>query len=184
MPVPGATPAMASGPSNFSALSTPSAEILAKLFVNLKSRDEAVRQAAGRDLGVNVSIVNTDLKGESLTTFNSELYRLIFALAHSPHVNEKFGGITAIENLIELESEDDSARLYRLYQYLKSNLPCNDATVMIAASRALGKICKHGGQSLGDQFMEFEVARVLDFLQGERDAKHTRLTLRYGLIYV
>lgn len=171
MPVPGATPAMASGPSNFSALSTPSAEILAKLFVNLKSRDETIRQAAGRDLGVHVSIVNTELKGESLTTFNSELYRLIFALAHSPHVNEKLGGIVAIESLIELESEDNSARLYRFYQYLKSNLPCNDATVMIAASRALGRVCRHGAQSLGEQFIEFEVLRALDYLQGKRGGK-------------
>lgn len=43
------------------------------------------------------------------------------------------------EFLIDLESEDNSARLYRFYQYLKPNLPCNDAQVMIAASKALGK---------------------------------------------
>jgi serine/threonine-protein kinase mTOR len=43
------------------------------------------------------------------------------------------------ESLIDLESEDNSARLYRFYQYLKPNLPCNDVTVMVAAAKALGE---------------------------------------------
>ena len=40
---------------------------------------------------------------------------------------------------------------------------------MVAASRVLGRISKHGGYSLGDQFIEFEVLRALDLLQGERN---------------
>lgn len=41
---------------------------------------------------------------------------------------------------------------------------------MIAASKALGRVSKFGGQSLGDQFIEFEVLRALDFLQaGDRN---------------
>jgi FKBP12-rapamycin complex-associated protein len=36
---------------------------------------------------------------------------------------------------------------------------------MIAASKALGRVSKYGGHSLGDQFIEFEVQRALDFLQ-------------------
>jgi FKBP12-rapamycin complex-associated protein len=169
MPVPGAAPVMVSGPSNLSALSATSVEILAKLFANLKSRDESTRLVAGKELFVHVSNVTEDLKGDSVSSFNSELNRLIFGLTHSPHTHEKLGGITAIENLTDLISEDNSARLYRFYQYLKPNLPCNDATVMIAASRALGKVCKQGAQSLGDPFLEFEVLRALDYLQGEQE---------------
>lgn len=168
MPAQVATPAMASGPSSLSTtLTATSAETLAKIFTNLKSRDEAIRLAAAKELGIHVSYVSSELKGDSVASFNSELNRLIFGLTHSPHNNEKLGGIVAIEILIEMESEDNSARLYRFYQYLKPNLPCNDATVMIAASRALGRVCKNGAQSLGDQFMEFEVLRALDFLQSE-----------------
>jgi FKBP12-rapamycin complex-associated protein len=167
MPVPGAAPVMAGGPSNLSALSASSVELLGKLFVHLKSRDESTRALAARELGLHVANVTAELKGDSISSFNSELNRLIFGLTHSPHTNEKLGGIVAIEVLTEQESEDNSAKLYRFYQYLKPNLPCNDATVMIAASRALGKVCKQGAQSLGDQFMEFEVLRALDYLQGE-----------------
>jgi FKBP12-rapamycin complex-associated protein len=168
MPAQVATPALASGPSNLSLNSTAAwTESLAKIFTNLKSRDEAVRLAAAKDLGAHVSFYMSELNGDGVAAYNSELNRLIFGLTHSPHTNEKLGGITAIEVLIDLESEDNSARLYRFYQYLKPNLPCNDASVMIAASRALGKVCRHGAQSLGDQFMEFEVLRALDFLQSK-----------------
>lgn len=167
MPVPGAAPVMAGGPSNLSTLSATSVEVLGKLFVRLKSRDEVNRGMAAAELGLHVATVTAELKGDSISSFNSELNRLIFGLTHSPHTNEKLGGIAAIEVLTEQESEDNSAKLYRFYQYLKPNLPCNDATVMIAASRALGKVCKQGAQSLGDQFMEFEVLRALDYLQGE-----------------
>ena len=181
MPAPGATPAMVSGPSTMSTLSATSAEVLARIFTNLKSRDEAVRLAAARDLGIHVSFVTSELKGDAIASFNSELNRFIFGLTHSPHTNEKLGGITAIEYLIDLESEDNSARLYRFYQYLKPNLPCSDATVMIAASRALGRVCKHGAQSLGDQFMEFEVLRALDYLQGDKDRNESG---RYAAVLI
>lgn len=144
-----------------------------------------------------MAFVSSELKGDTLSVFNNDLNRRIFELTHSPQGHEKLGGIVAIgkssfshlnnisfsrftpcyplrfpftENLIDLESEDNSARLYRFYQYLKPNLPCNDALVMVAASKALGRVSKYGGHSLGDQFIEFEVLRALDFLQaGDRN---------------
>lgn len=125
---------------------------------------------AGCDLIQYVTTNSAEITGDSLSAFNNDLNRRIFELTHSPNGHEKLGGIVAIESLIELESEDNSARLYRFYQYLKPNLPCNDAQVMIAASKALGRVSKVGGHSLGDQFIEFEVLRALDFLQaGDRN---------------
>lgn len=153
-----------------SVLGTHQSDALNRIFAGLKSRDEATRQAAGEELKSHVALVVSELKGDSLSSFNNDLHRRIFELAHSQHVHEKLGGVIAIEDLIEQESEDNSARLYRFYQYLKPNLPCNDASVMIAASRALGRVAYHGGQSLGEQFIEYEVLRVLDFLQaGDRN---------------
>lgn len=111
----------------------------------------------------------SELKGERLQAFNNELNRHIIELTHSMQSASKLGGVTAIDNLIGLESEDNSARLYRFYQYLKPNLPCADPQVMVAAARVLGRLSKHGGHALGDQFIEFEVQRALDFLQGERN---------------
>ena len=144
-------------------------ETLSRIFTELKSRDKATRVKAGKELGSFVSYMASELKGERLQAFNNELNRRIIELTHSVHPASKLGGITAIENFIGLESEDNSARLYRFYQYLKPNLPCNDSQVMIAASKVLGRVSKHGGHSLGDQFIEFEVLRALDFLQGERN---------------
>ncbi|PWN23279.1 putative TOR1-1-phosphatidylinositol 3-kinase [Microstroma glucosiphilum] len=147
-----------------------SAEALTRIFSNLKSKDELTRISAGRELGHYVTLAAPGLQGDSLNVFNNDLNRRIFELTHSPNAHEKLGGIIAIESLIDLESEDNSARLYRFYQYLKPNLPCNDPQVMIAASKALGRVSKIGGHSLGDQFIEFEVLRALDFLQaGDRN---------------
>ena len=145
-------------------------DTLNRIFTALKSRDEQTRQVAGRELGSHVALLTTELKGDNLSTFNNDLHRRIFELTHSQHAHEKLGGIVAIEGLIDLESEDNSARLYRFYQYLKPNLPCSDVQVMIAASKTLGRVSHYGGQSLGDQFIEFEVLRALDFLQaGDRN---------------
>ena len=142
---------------------------LTRMFEDLKSKDKAVRNHAGKELGNFVSYMLSELKGERLQLFTNELNRRVIELSHSTLSASKLGGITAIDHFIGLESEDNSARLYRFYQYLKPNLPCSDPQVMMAAARVLGRVSKHGGHSLGDQFVEFEVQRALDFLQGERN---------------
>lgn len=111
--------------------------------------------------------MTSELKGERLMAFQNEVNRRMIELTHSAQSSSKLGGITAIDNFLSLESEDNSARLYRSYQYLKPNLPCSDPQVMVAAARVLGRVAKYGGHSLGDQFIEFEVQRALDMLQGE-----------------
>ena len=150
-------------------VSSQMSDTLARIFNDLKSRDKSTRSKAGKELGSYVMFMMTELKGERLQAFNNELNRRIIELTHSVQVPAKLGGLTAIDSLIGLDSEDNSARLYRFYQYVKPNLPCADAQVMITASRVLGRIAKHGGNSLGEQFIEYEVLRVLDFLQGERN---------------
>ncbi|WFD05627.1 non-specific serine/threonine protein kinase [Malassezia vespertilionis] len=142
-------------------------ETLSRIFTDLKSRDRVVRTKAGKELGSFAAYMSSELKGERLLAFSNELNRRIIELTHSVHTASKLGGITAIENFIGQESDDNSARMYRFYQYLKPNLPCSDPPVMIAASKVLGRIAKYGGHALGDQFIEFEVLRALDLLQGE-----------------
>lgn len=157
------------------------ADVLGRIAINLKSRDEHVAHAAARELATHVAFVASELKGEGMAQLNSELSRMILSLTHSPHRHEKLAGITVIENLVGIDADDNSARLYRFYQYLKPNLPCNDAVVMIEASKALGQLCKHGGHWLGDQFFEYEVARVLDFLTGERERNESG---RYAAVLI
>lgn len=134
---------------------------LTRMFEDLKSKDKAVRNHAGKELGNFVSYMLSELKGERLQLFTNELNRRVIELSHSTLSASKLGGITAIDHFIGLESEDNSARLYRFYQYLKPNLPCSDPQVMMAAARVLGRVSKHGGHSLGDQFVEFEVHFLL-----------------------
>ncbi|PWN43039.1 putative TOR1-1-phosphatidylinositol 3-kinase [Ceraceosorus guamensis] len=168
MPSTSNAPNMVTGAA-MAVLAAQQTDALARIFVKLKNKDEHVRIAAGKELAHHVTFVASELKGDAVSVFNNDLNRRIFELTHSPNVHEKLGGIVAIDTLTDLESEDNSARLYRFYQYLKPNLPCNDTQVMVAASKALGRVSKYGGHSLGDQFIEFEVMRALDFLQaGDR----------------
>ncbi|KDN41769.1 putative TOR1-1-phosphatidylinositol 3-kinase [Tilletiaria anomala UBC 951] len=179
MPLNGASAVSMTG---LAALAAQQNETLARIFANIRSRDEKGRSEAGKELGQHVTSLMTELRGDALSVFSNDLNRRIFELTHSPHSHEKLGGIVAIEALIDLESEDNSARLYRFYQYLKPNLPCNDAVVMVAAAKALGRVSKFGGHSLGDQFIEFEVLRALDFLQGgDRDRNESA---RYAAVLI
>ena len=86
---------------------------LTRMFEDLKSKDKAVRNHAGKELGNFVSYMLSELKGERLQLFTNELNRRVIELSHSTLSASKLGGITAIDHFIGLESEDNSARLYR-----------------------------------------------------------------------
>ena len=85
---------------------------LTRMFEDLKSKDKAVRNHAGKELGNFVSYMLSELKGERLQLFTNELNRRVIELSHSTLSASKLGGITAIDHFIGLESEDNSARLY------------------------------------------------------------------------
>lgn len=164
-----------------SASAIAASDVIGRVSTNLKSRDEHISQAAAKELAAHVAFVSSEMKGEGITQLNNELSRLILSLVHSPLKHEKLSGITVIENLVGIDGDDNSARLYRFYQYLKPNLPCNDAAVMVEASKALGMLCKYGGHWLGDQFFEYEVARALDYLTGERERNESG---RYAAVLI
>jgi len=104
--------------------------------------------------------------------WNDQLNRRLVDLIHATTSHEKLGGITAIDYLLEVHQDntpETKRNLFRLYNYVKTLLPCADINVMIAASKTLGSIAEYGGTSFADHFVAFEVPKAVQQLQGDKD---------------
>ena len=73
--------------------------------------------------------------------------------------------IGLVDFLIDFEAEELQNKLPRFSHYIRRLLPGNDPVVMALASKALGKLAKTGG-TLASEFIEFEVKRAFEWLQG------------------
>lgn len=73
------------------------------------------------------------------------------------------------------ETIENRGNLFRFYNYLKAILlPSLDLNVMIAASKALGKIAKIGDQVLGEKFIEHEVPDSIELLSSSEKTEQSR----------
>ncbi|ORY80056.1 PtdIns-3-kinase tor2 [Protomyces lactucae-debilis] len=138
------------------------------LFSDLRSRNTETRLRAANDLRDYVIATSRELSGEAFTRFNNEINKKIFELIHSHDNHEKLGAIVAIDRLIEFESEDGNTKITRFANYLRIVLPGNDQQAMTLAAKALGKLAVSGGV-LTAEFVEFEIKRSLEWLQGDRN---------------
>lgn len=84
-----------------------------------------------------MATASRDLSTEQFTRLNNDINKRIFELCSSS--DDKLGGITAIEALIDLNAEENT-KLTRFANYLRLVLPSNDVPTMIAAAKALGTI--------------------------------------------
>ncbi|KAI9091315.1 armadillo-type protein [Phlyctochytrium arcticum] len=142
-------------------------EPLAKILADLRSRNDELRLRAANDLRDHVTAVARELSGESFTRFINDVNRRIFELIHSTDNNDKIGGILAIDKLIEFDGEENTTKVTRFANYLRIVLPGTDPQITVLATKALGRLALSGG-TLTAEFVEFEVKRALEWLQGDR----------------
>ncbi|KAI9225912.1 MAG: phosphatidylinositol kinase Tor2 [Piptocephalis tieghemiana] len=109
-----------------------------------------------------------EISSEALNKYMNDVNRRIFELMNGSYSHEKLGGVIAIDKLIDFDGEENTTKVTRFAHYLRIVLPCSDSTVMLAASRALGHLARAGG-TLRSEFVEFEVRRALEWLQGDRN---------------
>ncbi|KAJ3318282.1 phosphatidylinositol kinase- protein kinase tor1, partial [Blyttiomyces sp. JEL0837] len=140
-----------------------------KLFAELKAaRNDAVRARIAVDIRDHVIAVSRDISGETFSRFMNDINRRIFELIHSNDVNDKIAGIVAIDKLIDFDGEENTTKITRFSNYLRVVLPGNDMQISILAAKALGRLAQAGG-TLTAEFVEFEVKRALEWLQGDRN---------------
>ncbi|KAI8593944.1 armadillo-type protein [Geranomyces variabilis] len=142
-------------------------EPLQRILADLRSRQDEVRVRAANDLREHFTAVSREVSGEAFTKFVNDVNRRIFELIHSNDNNDKIGGILAIDKLVDFEGEENTTKTTRFANYLRIVLPGSDPQITILAAKALGHLALAGG-TLTAEFVEFEVKRALEWLQGDR----------------
>ncbi len=113
----------------------------------------------------------------------TDVYKVVGELINSSAVNEKIGGVMAIDALIDVDTEENASQVTRMVYLLRLGLASRDERVLLLASKALGKLARvkagqmqattstmGSGLVVGD-LVEAEVARALEWL-GDRQAGH------------
>ncbi|EEB07626.1 phosphatidylinositol kinase Tor2 [Schizosaccharomyces japonicus yFS275] len=138
-----------------------------QFFNDLKSKNPNVRNRAANELYDFVVTSSRELSREALNKLNNDINKKIYELIHSSDNSDRLGGVTAINRLIDFEGLEDTTRITRFANYLRIVLPGNDLQATKLASQALGRLAVPGG-ALTSEFVNFEVKRALEWLQGER----------------
>lgn len=132
-------------------------------------RNEEMRNKAATELKDVVATTAREVSVETFTKFSNDLNKRIFELIHSPTVDDKIGAILAIDKLIDLDSgEENTNKIMRFANYLRILLPGVEPQITLLASKALGHLAT-SASTLTSEFVEFEVKRALEWLQGTDD---------------
>ncbi|KAJ2896944.1 phosphatidylinositol 3-kinase-like protein [Zalerion maritima] len=103
-----------------------------------------------------------------LSFFNTVNSRISQMLNHAgEEVGERLGGIYSLEALITFDGIDNSMKVTRFAQNLKSVLRSKEPIGMQEAAQVLGILCEPGG-SLVSELVESEINTALEWLQSER----------------
>ncbi|KAI8620292.1 armadillo-type protein [Chytriomyces sp. MP71] len=143
------------------------------------TRSDAERRALAKDIRDHVAAYAREVSGEPFSKFmQQDVNKRIFELIHSQDVFHKMAGIMIIDSLIDFQGEENTTKITRFANYLRIVLPGSDPQISILASKALGRLAQPGG-TLTAEFVEFEVKRALEWLQGERNESR-----RYAAVLV
>ncbi|KAF8966334.1 atypical/PIKK/FRAP protein kinase [Flammula alnicola] len=155
-----------------SAAQSTQTERLNQIFSGLKNRNAETRLQSAEELRRFVSMSIAEMSSDAASKlWDDNINRRLFELTHSQNVVDAFGGLLAIEKLIDIDQEEtiESKRnLFRFYNYVKHLLPNHDMNLMLAASKTLGQIAEIGGSAFGERFMDFEVPAAVELMQPDK----------------
>ncbi|TPX76526.1 hypothetical protein CcCBS67573_g02191 [Chytriomyces confervae] len=166
-------------PQSPSKLPPVSMSIEARFSAVRAARSDHERLALARSISDHVAAHAREVSGEPFAKFMQlEVNKRIFELIHSNDVFHKMAGIHIIDCLIDFHGEENTTKITRFANYLRIVLPGTDPQISILASKALGRLAQPGG-TLAAEFVEFEVKRALEWLQGDRNESR-----RYAAVLV
>ncbi|KAI9833190.1 MAG: hypothetical protein M1819_003813 [Sarea resinae] len=143
-------------------------DFLNRIFQELKSKNDDVRQKASSDLRENLVTASRELPPEKFQEYHQVVNgRIAQIVVHSNDTNERIGGILALDKLIDFEGDDAAQKTTRYASYLRSVMRSNDTAAMVYAAHALGRLAVPGG-SLTAELVESEVKSALEWLQSDR----------------
>ena len=165
-----------------------------------------MRSTPALELHRYVERASFDLSGDSFLRYMNELNRRIFDLLSSVDVCEKLGGVSVLDQLMDVPYEEHEMKIIRFAQYLRMVFASVGATggggtaggtsvssppqpagesqlsldyrLLQAASAALGHLARVGGTIAAD-VVEFQVRQSLEWLEGGRSEQR-----RYAAVLV
>ncbi|EEH19714.1 hypothetical protein PABG_01973 [Paracoccidioides brasiliensis Pb03] len=139
-----------------------------RIFHDLKSKHEETRSRASFELHENVAVASRELPPDKfIEYYNAVSQRIAQLVVTGNDVNEKIGGLLALDRLIDFDGVDAAQKTTRFASYLRSALRSNDSTVLVYAARSLGRLAKPGG-ALTAELVESEIQSAMEWLQSER----------------
>jgi serine/threonine-protein kinase mTOR len=100
--------------------------------------------------------------------------RISGLIVQAPDASDKVGGIIALDRLIDCDAIDAASKVSKYSNYLRSALKSNDATVLDAASRAIGKLARPGGAYTAE-LVEAEMTAAFEWLGLENKQESRKL---------
>ncbi|KAJ6525906.1 phosphatidylinositol 3-kinase [Mycena vulgaris] len=157
--------------------SSHSSEALTKVFVGLRNKTTDVRLQSAMELRRYVAR-NGGAAGD-----DDNISRRLKELIHSQNSMDNLGGLIAIDHLIDVEGEvtiDSHHNLFRFYNYVKYLLPSPDPTLILTASKTLGRILAVGGPAFGENFMEHQVPAAVALINSTHGGGDKLSMARYA----
>lgn len=160
---------------------------LNQILNGLKSNNEEERNRFAIELRNHLDSVARDLSVEHFNRYINDINKTIFELLHATDNSSKFGGIAAIDALIDFNSgigEENVTKTARFSNYLYPLTLSNDLSIMKQATKTLGKLAIPGGPLTAD-FVEYEANKSIEWLQNENrqhdQRRHTAILLLNSL---
>lgn len=144
-------------------------DTLESLFADLKSRNDATRQAAAARLGEQVNAAFRELPPTEFTRYYDDVNRKIhYLIINGVDTHERTGGLYALNALIDFRGDDAALKVTKFSNYLKRTLEGNDTSAMIIAAKCMGRLASPGGP-LTAELVDAEVKHALEWLTSERN---------------
>ncbi|KAK0251290.1 phosphatidylinositol kinase- protein kinase tor1 [Friedmanniomyces endolithicus] len=142
---------------------------LEAIFTELKSRNDATRQAAAAKLGEQVNAAFRELPQADFVRYYEDINRRIHALVlNGVDTHERTGGLYALNALIDFKGDDAALKVTKFSTYIRRTLDGNDTSAMVVAAKCLGRLAAPGG-ALTAELVEAEVKHALELLTSERN---------------
>ncbi|RPB03684.1 FAT-domain-containing protein [Choiromyces venosus 120613-1] len=148
-------------------MASPQLDTLGRIFTDIRSKHEEIRQKATNDLKIHLEVVSREHSSEGLTRYYAEVNRRVSEFIHSNDSVDKIGGILALGVLIDVDHDDSTQKTTRYANYLRSIMRGNDNHCMVLAAKTLGQLAAPGG-TLTSELVESEVKQALEWLQVDR----------------
>jgi phosphatidylinositol kinase/protein kinase (PI-3 family) len=168
----------------------------------LRSKNADTRRRAIVDMRKYVEAQSRSTTPENFTKLMHDRDRgvvsRLFALTKSPELEDKLGGlqvtiwfehdrihlsvtfsrvyVQAIDQLIDVSTEENESKIVRFANGLRMFLSqdCEAPEPLVIAAKALGHLARSGGSLESSDFVDFEVKRALEWLQGDRHEQQSQ----------